>query len=61
MYSTATLVQTDGNWYAVLFTVCSVNLVAALNYARNAVVNPIEDMIDEKTKSRGDSNQKKRR
>ena len=61
MYSAATLVQTDGNWYAVLFTVCAVNLVAALNYARNAVVNPIEDMIDEKTKSRGDSNQKKRR
>ena len=33
---------------ALLFTVCAVNLVAASNYDRDAMVNPIEEMIDRK-------------
>ena len=50
----ATLVRTDGNWYAVLWTVCAVNLVAAWNYSRNAVVRPIETLIEEdKGKKKG--------
>jgi sugar phosphate permease len=49
----ATLVRTDGNWHAVILTVCAVNVVAAMNYARNAVVSPIEKMIDEETDNSG--------
>lgn len=48
----ATLVRTKGNWYAVLWTVCAVNLVAAWNYGRNAVVQPIENLIEEEEKQK---------
>lgn len=39
--------QTEYNWYFVLWTVCAVNLGAAWNYSRNAVVRPIEELIVE--------------
>ena len=41
----ATLLKTNSNWYIVLGTVCAVNMVAALNFVRNAVVTPIETLI----------------
>ena len=41
----ATLDRTGQNWYIVIGTVCAVNAIASLNYARFAVVTPIEKLI----------------
>jgi len=42
-----TLIQTDQNWNIVLGTVCFVNLLAAFNYSRCAVVTPLEQLVGE--------------
>lgn len=41
----ATLERTNQNWNLVLWTVCAVNVLVSLNYARNAVVSPVEGLI----------------
>ena len=56
----ATLVRTDGNWYAVLWTVCATNLLAAWNYARNSVVRPIEQLVQEEEDEKRKQDKRKR-
>ena len=56
----ATLVRTKGNWYAVLWTVCATNLLAAWNYSRNSVVRPVEQLIQEEEKEKRQQEKRKR-
>jgi len=43
-----TLEATQQNWYVVIGMVCAANMVAAANYAKNAVAVPIEELVEEK-------------
>jgi sugar phosphate permease len=42
------LIFTNQNWQLVMWTVCAVNVCAAVNYSMNAVTTPIEQLVSTK-------------